>query len=183
MKVQNINLSPHFKGFKNVVSHTDYLNDGTTTVSYMSMELDNIGQSDLDEWQLLQRELMNKDEISDYVVISQTNNEIINILTMDESLICPEATVMSSREELLHIKAISLIASLTKRIQTFEFTTETKDLHKVVAKTITMLSKLFHSEEYGGYLSIAGAMKKVKHYKTAELINSQIAKRMAIYFK
>lgn len=182
MKVQNITISPQFKGFKNIISHSLQSENGDS-FSYMGMELDNEGFQDLEKWEYLQKELLHKDKQSDYIVFTQINKNGKNLLTIDNFVLAPESTQMGSKEETMQLKAISFLASLTQRINAADFTDENQNLHKVLAKVIKYLSIMLNSFEIGSNLSLLGAKKKVKSYKTAELINSQITKRMINYFK
>lgn len=115
MQINNNSTTPSFNGYKNVLANS-IKRSGDEKISYISMQLNNTGNKDLDIWKSIQKKFLNREETSDVITFNlfECGNE--NILGISHELLDIENTKKSSEEESIMLKAYSLIASLTKRI-------------------------------------------------------------------
>lgn len=171
----------NFKGYENLISHTIDQEEGGN-FSFMAMKLNNNGEKDLDTWHTIQKNLFRIQKPSDYIIFhSLYDGEDSHYSALDRHLNLDQ---VKSREDERHmLSAFTLIASLTKRIVNTEFPPENSSLHLTMAELIKNLKNILQNETIAGSLAMEAAMKKVKHYKTAGLINNQISETMKRYFR
>ena len=67
MKVNRIQQSPAFSGYKNIAARTIKYDPDTHLFSYMAMQLDNVGHNDLDLWRDIQKRVLKKDTTTDII--------------------------------------------------------------------------------------------------------------------
>lgn len=181
MNISPINNSIQFKGYSNIVSNTSSDNNGTT-FSYMAMKLDNVDHPDLDTWKEIQTKLFRMDKPSDYIIFHALGNNENNVFSAsDRALNIYE--VKSSQDERLMLKAYTLIASLTKRISSKDFHPEDSKLYLTVTELLKNLLNICENQTIASVLATEASLKRVEHFKTADLINSKIQKSMLQYFK
>lgn len=181
MKITHTHNALQFKGFSNVVSNTFAEGDGIS-LSYMAMKLDNNEKPDLDTWKDIQRKLFKMDKTSDCIIfhcISRDNTDVFSL--SDRSLNLHDA--LNPQDEKLMLKAYSLIASITKRLVLKDNPPEDAKLCLTVAELLKNLTQIIENKSIALTLTTQAAMKKVEHYKTANLINSLIDKNMKNYFR
>lgn len=171
----------NFKGYENLISHTINQEDGGN-FSFMAMKLNNNIENDLDTWHGIQKNLFRIQKPSDYIIFhSLYDGEESHYSALDRHLDLNHVT--NKNDEMLMLKTFSLMASLTKRIINTEFPPENSSLHLTMVELIKNLKTILQNETIAGSLAMEAAMKKVKHYKTAGLVNNQITESMKRYFK
>lgn len=179
MRINNIN-NTNFKGYENLVSNS--VVDEQNNFAYMSMRLNNDKVNDLDTWRDIQRNLLQRKDISDKLFISNYNLEGNNLFSIDDFTLIPEMA-KNRREESYILKAYDLMASLTRRIFNTDLHVENRDIYLSLVHAHKNLLNLISNEGVAYQLATGGALKVVKHHKTAELINSNIVKEMTRYLK
>lgn len=180
MKVNNINKNLSFNGYKNVISYTTELNKGDY-FSYMGMKLDNEGEKDLDAWQEIQKNLFKIKKPSDYIVFNMLTTRDSQNFGVNQYLLDTE-NVKDAESERFMLKGFDLLASLTRRINCTDFPTEDSEIYKTIIEVRNTLINLLTDRKIAEELSMFGVRKLVKHYKTADLINKNIKKKMIRYF-
>lgn len=181
MNISPINNSIQFKAFSNVVSNT-INGDNGVTFSYMAMKLDDKEKPDLMIWKDIQKNLFRLKNPSDYIIFHTLSTDNTDIFSASDRALDLNDT-KNSQDEKLMIRAIDLIASLTRRISLSDLHPEDSNVYWVIAELYKNLSTLFENVSIAETLTTEAAMKKVKHCQTANLINSKIAKSMKNYFK
>lgn len=181
MNIMSINNTPQFKGFSNIVSNTVYEENGTT-FSYMAMKLNDKEKPDLKIWRDIQENLFQMKNPSDYIIFHTFSSDSLDVFSASDRALHLK-DIKSSQDERLMLRAFDLIASLTRRISSRDFHPEDSSLYSVIAELYKNLAINFENIAFAEALTTEAVMKKVKHYKTAELINSQISKHMMNYFK
>ena len=181
MRLHNIENNTNFKGFENVISYntTDMHRNN---FSYMAMKLNDIGEKDLTKWHSVQKNLFPEQTPSDYFIFHSINTPQDTQFSIDGMILDIENTT-SREKETSFLKTFDLIASITKRIIYSNYPPENNKLYLTLEELHKALSKVFENKDVVGYLCFCGATKDIKHYKTAELINSNISKKMAQYFR
>lgn len=179
MKINQINQTNTFKGYKNLISNT-YTDITGAKFCYMAMELNNDTVNDLDTWTEIQKKLLKIDKPSKYLI---TYNTIDN--NKEDSYICLNNYLLNESKkenERITLKAYSFLASLTKRISIANYHHKDKDLYLTLIELIKSLNKVF-GDKTANFLSNEAVMRGIKHYKTADKINNQIIAKMNKHFK
>lgn len=181
MKITHTNNSPQFQGFSNVVSHTFAEGEGVA-LSYMAMKLDNSEKPDLDTWNDIQKNLFKMDKTNDYIIFHCMSRDNTDVFSLSDRYLNLHDT-KNQQDEKLMLKAYSLIASITKRLELKDNPPEDSRLCLTVAELLKNLTQIIENKSIALTLTTQAAMKKVEHYKTAHLINSLIDKNMKNYFR
>ena len=184
MNVNKINTNTSFKGYENLISYSgsDELRTGFN-FSYMGMLLNNEnGSNDLKTWHEIQTKLFKNEPKTDYLVLTCANIDDKSLFVLNNQPLSLEDIENKDEEDAI-LKAYTLLASLTRRIIYTDHHPENNKVYLTLVKIMENLSKVFNDKTHAMYLSTLGANEVVKHYKTAELINKSIAKKMATYFK
>ncbi len=148
----------------------------------MAMKLDDREKPDLTTWKDIQKNLFHIENPSDYIVFHSLSTDSSDVFSASDRLLNLN-DVKNNQDEKLMIRAFDLIASLTKRIASKDFHPEDSNIYFVIAELLKNLVTIFQNEELATAITTEAAMKQVKNYKPAELINSQIHKYMMNYFK
>ncbi len=179
----NINKISHtnFKGFENVLSHT--IDEGSgNTFSFMAMKLNNEDKNDLEIWQTIQKELFNIKTPSEYFIFHSLNRGKQVIFSVDDRLLDLNQA-KNRKDEGLMLRTFDLIASITKRIIYSAHLPENKFIYLTLAELKNNLENIMEDKFLAGKLATEAAMKRIKHYKTAELMNPQTTRYVENYFK
>lgn len=181
MKIQNIYTNQNFKGYENVISYNT-TDSHSNNFSYMAMKLNDEGEKDLTKWHEIQKALFPTKTPNDYFIFhSLAFGRDTEFSITDKTL--DIYNTQSPQEEKVFLKTFDLMASLTKRIIYSNWTPENGKLYLTLVELQKSLSKIFDYKEVVDMLCSCGAMKDIKHHKTAEIINSNISKKMAQYFR
>ena len=77
MKVNRIQQSPAFSGYKNIAARTIKYDPDTHLFSYMAMQLDNVGHNDLDLWRDIQKRVLKKDSTTDIISFALASSPLM----------------------------------------------------------------------------------------------------------
>lgn len=115
MDIKNIN-STNFNGYKNLLTNNASLTKNRR-LSFLSIQLDNIGKNDLDTWNTIQRNLLGEKNPSDVmtIVMRKLFNNHFLLLGEDKDL-DPYCVKQGSYEEKMLMKTYTWLSDLTKRI-------------------------------------------------------------------
>lgn len=184
MNINNIN-STNFTGYKNVIANKVVRPNGEK-ITFMSMQLDNVGKADLDIWKNLQNNLMKKDFTTDVITFNVIEYDDMNIAGFSHELLDIDEVKKSSKEESLFLKAFGLIASLTDRIANDTKLITDDNYHPMGYETRYNLSDvLFSDKQKSSELDNAvwGAYyNETEPQEHAKNINNIISKKMIKYF-
>lgn len=183
MRINAINNNQNFKGYKNLLSNTYQDFGHTDKFSYMCFELDNIGTKDLDKWYEIQDKLMPNKPKSNFLIVHNLSSfDVTTIGTADVNLHLDTKKINPENEK-VYLKTYSLIASLTDRVSKAPHHLEDKNLSFSYINLFKNLKDIFPTNNIAEYLTHLTTKKAVKHYVTADIINSSINKAMYKYFK
>ena len=192
-----------FQGYNNVMYAFDSNNSNDKYVASMSLQLNNEdGFNDLLEYKKL-REMNDsianptRDDILTltYIIDKKQNKEqlFLNSKEMywgDELRALGEkfvpkllSQVNYKREEAVHMKAYTLIASLTKRLAYAQFDNENGDKGMVIQGMFNSLYKLFQNQHDAFRLTELACSKKYKFQGFAEGLNKGIVRTMNLFFR
>lgn len=115
MQINNVS-SPNFCGYKNVIANKVRRKSTGETITFMSMQLDNIGKNDLDIWKTIQKHFMKRDFVSDVITFELMQLNEHSLLGFSSDVIDIDAIKPNTKNENLFLKSMSLLASLTGRI-------------------------------------------------------------------
>ena len=144
-----INNNISFTGYKNIIATANSKAGKDNVVTYIAMQLNNEGKQDLFEYQKLQKMQNYVDDKNDILLLthildlkSMTENIYLglknmflgNELRLIEENFVPEkiSQEMYEKEKSLHMKAYTLLASLTKRIKDEKFNLQDENIAKVI---------------------------------------------------
>ena len=182
MNINKINTNISFQGYKNLVSysHKGFMD---TEHAYMAMRLNNDGPcKDLDTWHAIQKTLFKGEPLTDFFLFTSSVLHKLNIITVNNYNLDLKQ-INSREEEKAILKAFTLISSLTKRISSIDNHPQDREYNLTLQEALKMFKKVFTRDDHVAFLIMNGASKVVKHYETADLINNNISKKMARYFK
>ena len=183
MNINKINTNLSFKGYENLISYSHSVDSNNVGLAYMAMKLNNEnGQKDLEIWHDIQRGLFNENNPSDYLILTKAymgdiESDVLNNYSINLD------KIKNKKEEIFIMRAYTLLASLTRRIIYTDHHPENAKIYLTLSELIKILNKQYKDSSKVFLLSNLGANKSVKHYKTAELVNQKIAKKMAAYLK
>jgi len=174
---QNYQNNTNFKGFKNIIG------DKYSTISIMSMQLDNVGTKDLDAWKAIQKMLKKTGKTSDVLTFGVLKmNEKPDVFIENFGLITDNVKPSTQQDNLI-IKAYGLIASLTKRIMnsnTFEKNAEFREV--VMPQTVDNLEKILGNRALA-YATVSNALySETPRQEVASDINQCVDDVMKDYF-
>ena len=181
MNIKQIN-NLNFNGYKNIVSHQIKEANGDA-LSYVAMQLDNDKKQDLENWKDIQKNLFKKTDLKETIVFKTLKRYGTVEVFLDDFVLKPEILTKGTKEELLTLKALTLISSLTTRVQSEYFPKEDGGLYLSLVELMKNLTKFFSNQKLAEDLGNLAAFKKVKHHITAKTINTQIQEKMVKYFK
>lgn len=198
-------ININFKGYSNVIS-VEKVPLGNIETSYLAFKLDDNGEKDLSklrEIRKLQRypENYKNDDILTLIYVTDYKTDEIyfseNRMCWGEQLnIVRDEYVpqfINSEEyeriESAHIKAYSLLASLTKRMKYDKFENEDSNIKRVI-ETIYRNLQLIGGKNYRIFgqkaafeLTSLGCLKQFKFQSLASKFNKKIAQTMIEFFK
>lgn len=182
MEIKNIN-SVNFNGYKNVLSNTVIRPKGAAKMTFLSMQLDNIGKNDLEIWQRLQKHITNRDFTTDIITFNLIEQGGKNTLAVSDALIRTENIEPRSEEEKLMIDAYTLAASLTDRIKQ-DFRINYDENYRAMAyETRADLTDFFSGFGVAELnRAVFGAYYQDNQQSNATYINDKITEIMLEYF-
>lgn len=185
MQIDNT-VSPNFNGYKNVLANKIVRPNGEK-IAYMSMRLDNIGKNDLDIWQTLQKNLMNRSFTTDVLTFNIFEQGDNNIIGFSSELLDLDEVAQSSEEESLMMKAFTFLASLTDRIKSDFHLIQDDNYRSMAYETKADLSDVFLGKKQGAVeldRAVWGAFyAKTSPQEIAKNINNKIHDKMMVYFR
>ena len=120
MKVNRIQQSPAFSGYKNIYTRTIKSNPDTHLFSHMAMQLDNIGHNDLDLWIDIQKKVLKKDTTTDIISFAFASSPLMQshfwLNGKDINTDQLKKSSIYSQTDMDVFKTFSFIAQLTKRL-------------------------------------------------------------------
>lgn len=120
MKVNRIQQSPAFSGYKNIFSRTIKSNTDTNLFSHMAMQLDNVGHNDLDLWIDIQKKVLKKDTTTDIISFALASSPLMQshfwLNSKDINIDQLKKSGTYSQADMDMFKTFSFIAQLTKRL-------------------------------------------------------------------
>ena len=197
----SISSNLNFYGFSNIVALTRS-QVGDKYISYISAKLDNIGEPDLERYQKIREQqglLANKetDNIATFVYIcdKSKNKETLYfqekpIFWGDELKTLGEKYVpklMSEenykKEENIHMKVYTLLASLTRRISNMKFNNEDAGLKNVLERLYKTLNHITSDQRETMELLKCGCLKLDPFQDLASDFNRAVVHTMKQFFK
>ena len=192
MKIINQNKL-QFNGYKNVIHNN--LKTDSMQILFMSMQLNNDNNKDLDEFKNICR-LYGKDADSDVlnVIFSKFVGRDEFLFLDDISMYTGEElkkqydlygyTEAYKMEEKASLKAYTLLASITKRMMNNGLCQTDSDLKKVVVSSIESFVRSLGADSSKIFNLIQHSVIENKQIeKTAEEFNNIIVKNMSKFFK
>lgn len=194
MKIINNNIN--FKGYKNFLGCDIPLPEKNSSFTSINLQLNNEGARDLDAYRELRRLMGYKGE--------ELNNDVIHCVYSElpagkfffvngKSLYNDEGLKELSRqceakdfikEEKAHIKAYTLLASLTRRIINNGLVHRDSGMYKVIENSFNVFKEMFGNDpKIGSDFVQVCALTEQKPDKIAIKINRVIDKAMRNYFK
>jgi hypothetical protein len=199
--MNNIN----FKGYSNIVS-ADGIPTGNFRISYLAMKLDDEGEKDLTKLKQI-RKLQGypagiKNE--DIITFTHFTNGKIEDIYFNEKPMCWGEQLKIVQEEYIpkfisqdkykelesaHLKAYTLLASLTKRLSFDKFENEDSDIGRVIQtlhkNLISMKKGNIPLFDYKSAFNITGigCLKQYKYQPLAEKFNKMIMSTMSNFFR
>ena len=191
-----------FKGYKNVYCAFDVPIKDSKNVTYISMQLNDEGVSDLSEYRKLKKmqgDILNQkygDVLTlTYIVDNKEKKDHLyfdnkEMYWGDELKLLQDKYVPKlmtnekyKQEEALHMKAYTLLATLTKRLSKEAFNNEDGERVKVFEKMYNTLYGIIKNQQDAYNLTEIGCLKKVKFQDVALGFNNGITKTMAHFFR
>ena len=197
MKTNIVTLNT-FKGYSNIISD-DIKADGMR-LAYITMKLDDKGQSDLTELRKV-REIMGitgKELEDDTLMFSYTRSPKNSTLYFDGiPILYGEELKMAQqmrdrgiklnfnydRQEKMHLKLYTLLASLTKRMMNDNLITNDGGMVDVFKKMNKIIMSTTGSQQYTYELINHGIFTKIPFQQTAAWFHKGIVKTMGNFFK
>ena len=199
MKLNNIS----FRGYNNILCAFDSTDSNAKYVASMSMQLnDEDGVSDLTEYKKLKymqssvANPSNDDVLTITYVIDKTKNTEHIYLNTKEMYFGDELRYIGEKyvpkimsqenyklEETLHMKAYTLLASLTRRLMYAPFNKENENLSSVIISMYNTLSRVFNDEKSAFRITELAGLKKYKFQDFAEGLNKRIDRTMKLFFR
>ena len=198
-----INNNINFKGYKNVFCAYDIPVSANKSATFISMQLnDEDGHNDLSEYRKIkgmQGDVVNQ-KYGDVLTLSylvDKNNKTEHLYFDskdmyfgDELLILEEKFVpkeMSEeqykKEKAIHMKAYTLMASLTDRMKTASSCIENKEERtKVIERMFNSLWGILQKQDDAYRVTNSAFLKKVKFQDLAALFNTGVNKTMEQFF-
>lgn len=184
MQINNT-TSTSFNGYKNVLANRIIRPNGEK-ITYMSMQLDNLGKKDLANWEMLQERLMGRNCLSDVVTFNLMEQGDDNIIGFSNELLDLDSIEEGTEEENLFMKAFTLLASLTNRIKNDYNLIQDENYRPMAYETKADLADvLLNSKQNSAELdrAVYGAYyAKYSPQEIAEDINGKIHNKMMDYF-
>ncbi|MCM1004490.1 MAG: hypothetical protein NC408_09135 [Candidatus Gastranaerophilales bacterium] len=184
MQINNT-TSTNFNGYKNVLANRIVRPNGEK-ITYMSMQLDNIGKNDLEVWKYLQKNLMNRDFTTDVVTFNMFEQGNDNIIGFSSALLDLDDVEESSEEESLMMKAFTLLASLTDRIKSDFHLKQDENYRPMAYETKSDLADVFLDKKQSSAeldRAVWGAFyAETSPQEHAADINKKIHNKMMTYF-
>lgn len=184
MKIDNT-TSPNFNGYKNILANRIIRPNGEK-ITYMSMQLDNIGKKDLELWQILQKNLMDRNFTTDVVTFNMFEQGDDNVIGFSSTLMDLEEVKPSTEEENIIIKAFTLLASLTDRIKSDFNLKQDENYRPMAYETKADLTEVFLGEKQRSAeldRAVWGAFyAQTPPQEIAADINNKIHEKMMAYF-
>ena len=194
-----------FKGYSNIISAFK-VPVGVLKTSYIAMKLDDTDEPDLTKLREIRKiqgypDNLPNEDILTVIHISDERNEALyfggKLMFWGEHLneICDKYVPEFMSEprykklEKVHMKAYTLLASLTKRMTVDKFENEDSDIKRVISVLNQNLSNLKHKAYYifddrdAFELTSVGCLKTFKFQPIAKKFNKKIASTMAAFFK
>jgi hypothetical protein len=184
MNINKINTNLSFKGYENLISYSGSDDYGYGfNFAYMGMLLNNKnGHNDLDTWHEIQSELFKNEPKTDYLVLTNSSIGDKDLFILNNQHLSLKNIKNDDKEKAI-LKAYTLLASLTRRINYTDHHPENGKIYLTLVEIMNNLIEIFKDKSHASFLSTLGANKVVKHYETAEMINNNIARKMNAYFK
>lgn len=194
MMITNNNLN--FKGYKNFLGCDIQLPAINSSLTSINLQLDNNGTRDLDAYRELRRLMGYEGDTLNNDVIHCMYSEIpsgkfffVNGKSLYDANELKNLSRYSERndfikEEKAHLKAYTLLASLTRRIMNNELIPSDGEMYKVIENSFNMFKEMFGNDpKMGSGLVHICTLKQQKPDKIAIKINHVIDKAMRNYFK
>ena len=194
-----------FKGYSNIVS-AQKVNIGALETSYIAFKLDDNGEKDLSKLREIRKLQKYPPDYKndDILTLIHVTDKKYEELYFSENLMCwgeqlkvlkdeyvPQhfKNVEFKKIEQAHLKAYTLLASLTKRMAQDKFENEDVDIKRVIQtlyKNLQVIGskdfRIFDKEEAFELTSV-GCLKISKFQSLAAKFNKKIASTMIAYFR
>lgn len=195
-----------FKGYTNVISARN-VQLGDKLINYIAMKLDDNGEKDLTKLREIRKlqgcpDNLPNNDILTFIHVDDTYAESIYFsdkgmcwgehLKVVEEEFVPKflSKATYKRIETAHLKAYTLLASLTRRMANDKFENEDTDIKRVIQTTFTNLKNIKKRASYRVFsdqeafeLTSVGCLKQTKFQPLAEIFNNKIARTMKAFFK
>lgn len=182
MKVILTNTNNNFKGYKNILSHTEG-NPEAKSFSVIALELTNEGKKDLDKWYQIQKEYMDIANPSNYCVFYNYEDFERNIFGIGSNYINLEKKDIDKKYEHKCLDILEFLYFLTERISR-DVNFNNSSLHITTSSLINTLKRIYPNDNnFSDHIHIKALKKTVKTNFTAKIINKNIDNLMIKYFK
>lgn len=195
-----------FKGYTNIVSAQN-IPWGNSKVSYIAAKLDDNGEKDLTQFREIRKlqgypEGLQNDDIVTIIHVADPRSETFYYsskpmcwgeqLKIVEKEYIPQllSKIQFKHLEKAHLKAYTLLASLTKRMYDDKFENEDSDIKRVIQTLYNNFCSIRERATYPLFsdseafeLTSVGCLKKTKFQPLARIFNKKIAQTMTEYFR
>lgn len=194
-----------FKGYTNIISANRLYLGGHET-SFIALKLDDVGEKDLSKYKQIRHlqgfpEGLNNEDILTFFYLTDGRTEDLYFgnksmcwgdqLSTARDKFIPKLMSKEKYKKMedLHLKAYTLLASLTKRLANDNFEKENKDITRVIKTLYDNLQRLkkgdylIFDQKAAYELTSVGCLKRTKYQPLAQAFNQKIAKTMAQFFK
>ena len=184
----NINSTNNikFNGFKNVM--VTEINRPPYFVKCFTVQLNNVGNNDLYQWQMIQKKLSLKTPLTDTIILSNINdgaNEAYIANGYNISVSPEMCTINSKLEEKEILKFYTLVVSIMNRIQNSPFIVKNcAYLDKIADSSVKQLVKLGFSSYFANQIITSGSFLPASAIKNnAKSMENSIHKSVVKYLE
>ena len=177
------NIQPKFKGFSNVIHDVCPFKDFRPSFSFMSMRLDNINGKDLDIWHSIQKKITPNKKLSDVITFACFNDFNERYFLLNDTVLKLEPGMENTALGKVFLKAYTLLASLTKRIELRTPVVYDKNFNETLFKTVDNLLPIFENRVDFTKNFVAEAIKPdLSPVNSAKVMNESIQEELENYF-
>ena len=142
MKITNINNQKTFNGYKNLGSHTEFI-DNKNKITYITMELTNENKDDLNDWINIQKKIYPLEIPSNIITIHNLDTKFLNNKVLVNTFEVDLSMAKNREEERFLLKIYEFLESLSYRISNDENIKEDINIYKVYKQLSKTLKKIY----------------------------------------
>lgn len=175
MHINKLDSNTNFKGYKNVIAKSIKINsrpgtiDRAGSLTFLSMQLDNLKHSDLEIWKQIQNKLFGTSQVSDTLCVVATKLKDLpaviswgNKVTGTKENLAPDKKIIASESYLW-------LTELTKRIMNENNLIYDDNLANTMRKTIHEIHPLVKNFQKAFTLVLSSQMPPNNHPQEAAL--------------